>query len=76
MAKTNEPALTYCEILSYAIRMAYVDWREVEDRAEIAEAFNQKLADEIRNSSTTKSKLESLLQLYKMETGTEYGIDV
>lgn len=78
MAKKPTPVITHTEILSYAIRMANVDWREDECRYEAALEKDADLATMIQTElvAPKRAKLEALLTLYKMETGCDYGIDI
>lgn len=78
MAKKHAPAITHVEILSLAIRMAHVEWRQEEDRYEAAAATDRDLALMIQTElvAPKRAKLKALLTLYKMETGSDYGIDL
>ena len=73
--KNNAPILTHTEVLCYAIRSAYADWKDIESKAKAADAVDPAFAEEIRQTFPAREKLDALCELYRMETGTEYPIE-
>lgn len=75
MAK-NEPILTHTEILCFAIRHLNHEIEDIKRKGEnLAERTgNKEMADDIVTHLTAPltPKLEALLQMYRIETGTDY----
>lgn len=67
--------VTHTEILAYAIQDVRGKWEREKERAEAAKATDPQLAKMVIESSIWKGKLKVLLQLYKIETGSDYGYD-
>ena len=73
MRKQKEPAftLTHTEILSYAICTVNENYlKEKRNNEECAKAGIDFVSDQ------WKQKLQALLNLYKLETGNDYDIDI
>lgn len=75
MAK-NEPILTHTEILCFAIRHLEDEIEDIRLRGQnLADrTFDQKMADGITNAliEPLTPKLKALLEMYRIETGTDY----
>jgi len=77
MSKKKEKpvTLTHVEILGFAIqRVADFAQKEENDAKEFDER-NPEFAKRIREGSIWRPKLKLLLQMYEIETGSEYGLD-
>ena len=73
--KEKPITVTHTEILAYAIQDVSRKFEEVKERAEAVKENNPQLAKMLMESCPWKGKLKVLLQLYKIETGTDYGYD-
>lgn len=73
--KENPITVTHTEILAYAIQDVSHKWEAVKEKSEAVKANDPQLAKMVLESSPWKGKLKVLLQLYKIETGVDYGYD-
>lgn len=75
MAK-NEPILTHTEILCFAIRHLNAEIEDIKRKGEslAKRTGNTEMADGITNTliEPLTPKLEALLEMYRIETGTDY----
>jgi hypothetical protein len=78
MGKKNPiPVITHTEILSYAIQHVDMKYLEAEKKAKTAEdAGNHEMAELVRGTYPWKEKLVALLNLYRIETGSDFGIEL
>ena len=76
MQKKPEPIITHTEILCFAIRHLKSELKDIECRGEsLAEKTgNKEMTDGIVAALTAPitPKLEALLEMYRIETGTDY----
>lgn len=73
--KQKEQIVTvpYAEILGMAINSLGTKWENELTKIKEIEAANPELAQRLRESWPWKPKLKIMLQMYKIETGSEYG---
>ena len=75
MAK-NEPILTHTEILCFAIRHLKSEIEDIKHKGEnlAKRTGNKDMADGVTNAliAPLTPKLEALLEMYRIETGTDY----
>lgn len=67
--------LTHTEILCLAIRTAADEWQKERDKIKAMRKVDSALSRAMEESPVWKNKLQKLLELYELETGTEYGYD-
>ena len=78
MARKKEKPITvtHTEILSFAIQALTRLWeKEKADTGRIRQT-DPAFAEEMLEGSMWRAKLRVLLQLYRIETGTDYGCDL
>ena len=74
--KNQRTVVTHTEILCYAIEELKRKWIIAKDHAKELEPKNPEFAKVYLESVPWKEKLETLLQLYRIETGEDYGLDI
>lgn len=73
--KNEVPYITHTEILSLAITQAYSRYREYLDK--LTPSASDEAKELIKSAAAPwREKLQMLMQLYTIETGTEYGLDI
>ena len=72
----NKPVITHTEILCYAIKQLHDELKDALAKYNVVCGRDADLANNIRSTfvDPKKEKLDALLTLYKIETGTEYNI--
>ena len=75
MSKEKAFTLTHTEILCLAIKTASEEWQRERDRVQAMWKTNPAFARVMKESSQWEPKLRKLLELYKLETGSDYGFD-
>lgn len=77
MSKKKEQIVTinHTEILGLAIQRLADTVRNEEEMAKKFEATDPQYAKDIRENSPWRKKFKMLLQMYKFETGNDYGYD-
>ena len=77
MAKRKEQIVTinHTEILGLAIQHLTDIVQKEENMAKYFEDKDPQYAKEMREGSTWRKKFKMLLQMYKFETGNDYGYD-
>ena len=65
--------VSYAEILGLAINALGTKWENELTKIKEIEEANPELAERLRESWPWKSKLKIMLQMYKIETGKDYG---
>lgn len=72
----KEIVLTHTEVLCLAITEANRRWMEETSHIHDAESVAPDFAAELRDSAVWRKKLQILLDLYKLETGSDYGLEI
>lgn len=76
MVKKNDPILTHTEILCFAIRHLNHEIEDIKRKGEnlAKRTGNKEMADGITATliEPLAPKLEALLEMYRIETGTDY----
>ena len=77
MSKKNEQVvtITHTEIIGLAIQRLADTVMKEEESAKRFEATDPGFAKDIREGSPWRKKLKMLMQMYKFETGRDYGFD-
>ena len=75
MSKKKAFTLTHTEILCLAIRTAAEEWKRERDRIEAMQKIDSSFAATMKEDALWENKLRKLLELYKLETGSDYGFD-
>lgn len=77
MKKQNQEVVkvTYAEILSMAINSLGVKWEKELTQIKEIEAVRPESAKYLRENWPWRAKLKTMLQMYKTETGEDYGYD-
>ena len=75
MKKQQIETVTHTEVLGWAIAWAGDYWNKVLEDSKKLEVKDPKFAKEYRDENPIKGKLKILLQMYKYETGKDYGFE-
>ena len=67
--------VTYAEILGMAINTLGTKWEKELEEIKALEATKPECAKYLRENWPWRAKLKTMLQMYKTETGEDYGYD-
>lgn len=78
MSKQKEKpvTVTHCETICWAINWLEERWKNERKRIQAIAQIDPDAAKEYAQQSIYRQKLMVLLQMYKIETGDDFGVDI